>query len=130
MFYSSIDGTTSTAYSSSGSGYFSAGKCPTEAYQTLMNFNTNGFMLPTASTYTPSSSTYYCDYAWYNNSQVDVALFGGNSNDGLPVGAFALDLLAAASDSWWHCGASLSACLRNSDHRKYAKNKEPFIGSL
>ena len=106
---SSIDGTTSTAYSSSGSGYFSAGKCPTAAYQTLMNFNTNGFMLPTASTYTPSSSTYYCDYAWYNNSQVDVALFGSGSCHGLGVGAFALALNAAASDSWWYDGASLSA---------------------
>ena len=111
MFYSSIDGTTSTAYSSSGSGYFSAGKCPTTAYQTLMNYYTNGFMLPTASTYTPSSSTYYCDYAWYNNSQVDVALFGGISYYGLNVGAFALTLNIAASYSWWRNGASLSALL-------------------
>ena len=111
MFYSSIDGTTSTAYSSSGSGYFSAGKCPTEAYQTLMKYYTNGFMLPTASSYTPSSSTYYCDYAWYNNSQVNVALFGGHSHDGLEVGAFALALNVAASYSGWNGGASLSALL-------------------
>ena len=113
---SSIDGTTSTAYSAAGSGYLSAGSCPSNAYITLMNFNTLGFMLPTASSYTPSSSTYYCDYAYYNNSKVYVALFGGGSCDGLKVGAFALALDLTASSSTWCYGASLSA-----SSRKYKK---------
>ena len=108
---SSIDGTTSTEYSSTGSGYLTAGSCSSlsSAYITLMNFNTLGFMLPTASSYTGSSSTYYCDYASYDNSQVDVALFGGASYYGVGVGAFALALDDTASVSSWYCGASLSA---------------------
>ena len=111
LFYSSIDGTTSTEYSSTGSGYLTAGSCSSlsSAYITLMNFNTLGFMLPTASSYTGSSSTYYCDYASYDNSQVDVALFGSVSHNGLTVGAFALDLYCPASYSGWSYGASLSA---------------------
>ena len=74
-------------------------------------------MLPTASTYTPSTSTYYCDNTWYNNSQVDVALFGSCSSYGLEVGAFALALNNAASVSWWRYGASLSALLLDAKKR-------------
>lgn len=55
-----------------------------------------------------SETTYLCDGFWYNNGQVDYALVGGRSIDGLHCGPSCLDLDVLASDTSWFVGASLS----------------------
>ena len=55
-----------------------------------------------------SASTYECDSLWFNNSQVDYALVGGNCNISSHCGMFCLNLVAAASYTIWDIGASLS----------------------
>ncbi len=65
-----------------------------------------GLMIP--KTASGSSTTYYCDGLWTNNSQVDYASRGGSSSsDGL-VGAFALVLNGLSSSTDWTIGAAPS----------------------
>ena len=102
------DGSTATDYNLTGDGYISAGAVPSGEWQKTQFVNALGFILP-ATTGGASSSTYYCDHFWSNNAQVDVALFGGYSNDGSGCGAFYLDMAALASGANWDIGVSLSS---------------------
>lgn len=55
-----------------------------------------------------SETTYTCDGGWYNASQVDYAIVGGPSDNGLLVGASAVNLNALVSYAIWAFGAALS----------------------
>ena len=54
-----------------------------------------------------SSSTYTCDYFWWNAEITAVALFGGYCNDGDSCGADCLALSNSASTAYWNIGASI-----------------------
>ena len=53
-----------------------------------------------------SSDIGYCDHQWANNSQLDMALLGGDCHYGVPCGAFACTLSNAVAYSSWSIGAS------------------------
>ena len=54
-----------------------------------------------------SSSTYTCDYFWWNDGITAVALVGGACNNGAYCGADYLYLNSSASNASWHVGASV-----------------------
>ena len=55
-----------------------------------------------------SSSTFMCDGCWWNKDLIGFARFGSNPNDGLLVGAFALNVYNVVSHSVWTYGVALS----------------------
>ena len=54
-----------------------------------------------------SSSTYTCDYFWWNAGITAVALVGGSCNDGDYCGAAYLALNNSAGNASWNFGASV-----------------------
>lgn len=54
-----------------------------------------------------SSSTYTCDYFWWNDAITAVALVGGYCNDGGFCGAVYVALSNSASNAYWGIGASV-----------------------
>ena len=54
-----------------------------------------------------SSSTYTCDYFWWNAGITAVALVGGSCNAGEICGADCLDLNSSAGSASWNFGASV-----------------------
>ena len=54
-----------------------------------------------------SSSTYTCDYFWYNSEITAVALCGGSCHSGDYCGAASLILSYSASAAFWSVGASI-----------------------
>ena len=108
MTYGQSDGSTTDGYNTDGTGYISIGYTPsgtTGGYISKIAFNENGLIPITAS---GSATTYYTDGLWFNNSQVDYALVGGCSNNGLPVGALYSRLHTAVSIASWGVGAAVS----------------------
>ena len=93
-------------YNLSGDGYYVAGNVPGSEWQ--KDTSTSHFgRLPKTTGSGGSSSTYNCDYFWSNNSQVDIALWGGTCINGDYCGASSLSLNAVASYSDWGVGASV-----------------------
>lgn len=108
--YGTSDGSTSSSYSTSGTGYINTGIKGTEgssSYLDKMNFS-SGKMLP--STTNASKSTYYCDYTYWttDSSRTAYARRGGNYGNGRDCGAFYLGVSSAASASGSLLGAALS----------------------
>ena len=95
-------------YNTTGDGYTDTG--------VAMGGTSGGFISATKMTnqgrlpvtMSGSETTYTCDGGWYNASQVDYALVGGYSDDGLPVGASAVALNNLVSVADWYIGAALS----------------------
>lgn len=54
-----------------------------------------------------SSSTYTCDYFWWNDAITAVALVGGNCGNGEYCGADSVGLNTSASNAGWGVGASV-----------------------
>lgn len=79
MVWGNQDGSLAEGYNTTGEGYISIGDCPegSGSFISKMRFNEYG-MYPAECS--GSATTYYCDGFWSNNSQVNYALFGGNSN--------------------------------------------------
>lgn len=103
------DGSTVDAYNTSGTGYISIGLTPSgtsSGYISSGTLLTDYGFFPT--TMNGSSSTYYTDGMWYNNSGTMAALVGGACYDGLLVGAFASALSSAPSSAPWGIGSALS----------------------
>lgn len=103
------DGSTVDSYNESGTGYISIGLTPSGTSGGYISAGT----LLTDYGFFPhqmngSSSTYYCDGMWYNNTITAAALVGGHCNDGLLVGAFAATLNFAPSYARWGIGSALS----------------------
>ena len=108
MCYGVSDSSTVKGYNLTGDGYVFSGITPggtSGGYINIIDYS-NGMSLP--KTASGSSSTYYCDGLWFNNSIVAVACRGGYCSRGALCGAFCLVVGAAASDARWYRGAALS----------------------
>ena len=109
LTYSTNDGSTATAYNTDGTGYLATGVTAhtgtNGGYCSEMRFSEYG-MTPVAASGT--SSTYYCDGLWFNDSATTYASRGGACNYGVSVGAFYCYLDSAASHAYWALGAAVS----------------------
>lgn len=108
MTYGQSDGSTVDGYNTDGSGYISIGCTPSgtsKSYNSKMTITKNG-LIPTEAS--GSATTYYTDGLWANNSQVDYACVGGQSNDGLCAGALCSILSYADSYGAWTHSAAVS----------------------
>lgn len=109
MTYGQSDGSTVDGYNLDGTGYIMVpGSTPSGTsggYVNKVLFTENGLIPVTAS---GSATTYYTSGMWFNNGQVDYALAGGCSDDGLHVGALCLGLNGAVSLAYRSGGASIS----------------------
>lgn len=107
LTYGQQDGSTTDGYNLTGSGYITHGSISgtSGGYISHMNISNRGL---TPNTISGSDSTYYCDGAWYNNSQTDIALVGGGWGSAARVGAFYCDLSNAASHASASNGAAIS----------------------
>ena len=89
-------------------GYFKVGTMPTasESYINAMRCNEYGM---TPSTVTGSGTTYYCDAAWSNNSQLNFLIVGGSANNfSANGGGFAFNVNNAPSNAYWNNGCTHS----------------------
>lgn len=88
LTYGQLDGSTVDGYNTDGSGYISISATLsgiTGGFISKMNFINYG-LLPVV--LSGSSTTYYTDCMWYNNSIVSYIIVGGCSDSGLGAGAF------------------------------------------
>lgn len=102
------DGSTATAYNTTGDGYINAGATmsgTSGGYISKMKYLASVFI---AEVMSGSSSTYYCDGGWFNNGQTDYALFGGGAAIGVRCGPFAVNLGDAVGTAWGSTGAAVS----------------------
>ena len=100
------DGSTTDGYNTTGDGYIPiSGLATASGYITKMLGNKFG-LFPSATA--GSSSTYYGDYFYTNNSDVYYANVGGTSNSGLNCGPWYSSLNNTVSVSNWNVGASIS----------------------
>ena len=113
LTYGQSDGSTADGYNTTGEGYISVDTPPTGSnggYISAMNFSEYGFIPSVAS---GSSTTYYCDKMWFDNSVSAYACVGGydhysSSGYYVYVGAFCACLSEAVSYSSGDYGASVS----------------------
>lgn len=109
MTYGTQDGSTSNGYNNTGNGYIDTG--------VTLSGTSGGYIsgvthvpplgiIPTV--VSGSSTTYQCDGCWWNTSVTGFARFGGYPAYGSLVGAFALAVHNASSDSDWDYGVALS----------------------
>ena len=108
MTYGQSDGSTVDGYNTDGSGYISIVCTPSGTsggYISKMTVTKNS-LIPTIAS--GSATTYYTDGLWFNNSQVDYAFVGGDSSNGLLVGALSSALDGLVSYAGWHGGAAVS----------------------
>lgn len=102
------DGSTTNNFNTTGSGYVSVGTTPSGSsggYINKMKFAHDGMYSSVSS---GTSTTYYCDGQWFNNSANTYALRGGISWLGALVGAFCVALSDGVGGSWWYSGAAVS----------------------
>ena len=95
-------------YDSTGAGYISTGLVPagtSGGYLSEMRM-TDGGRVPVKAS--GSETTYECDGFWFNNAQLDVALFGGSRVSGSKCGLSYWYLNLLATDVSTDIGASLS----------------------
>jgi hypothetical protein len=105
MTWGTEDGSTTTGYNTTGSGYISTGcnVSGTSAYIKDMRYSAVGRIEKTIG---GSATTYYSDGLWANTNAY--AIVGGNWSAGTLCGPFACSLYAAPSDPSASIGASLS----------------------
>ena len=95
-------------YNTTGDGYTDTGVTmsgTSGGYVSTTKMTENG-RLPVVCS--GSETTYTCDGGWYNASQVDYAIVGGGSDNGLHCGASAVNLTDLVSVSYWSISAALS----------------------
>lgn len=106
MCWGKEDGSTVDGYNTDGSGYVTIPNATpggtTGGYVNAVAMTDFGPFPKTAS---GSATTYWCDGLWYNNSQNNLALFGGGCSYGLLCGPFCVRLTDAASNAYWYFGA-------------------------
>ena len=112
--YGTEDGSTANGYTvngePTGAGYKATGATAlsgTSGNYIKYEYFTEDGMFPCGAL-EGSSSTYYCDGCWYNNSGVRVARRGGTSDNGAEDGASCVNLSNTASNARWNIGAALS----------------------
>ena len=103
------DGSTVNDFNLTGSGYVTIPDCtPSGAnggYISQMKFTEKGMFSKVSS---GSSSTYYCDGQWYNNSDARYAIRGGDSRNGLLCGALCVTRVTDVGVAAWSYGAAIS----------------------
>ena len=66
-------------------------------------------IIPVSASLNTSSTTYMCDFLWFNDStSKTVALVGGTMASDICAGAFAINMMVEISGSGWFIGASCS----------------------
>lgn len=91
------DGSTVNGYNTTGEGYVPQGTIGGTSGGYIKNMHITPLGL-TPKNISGSSSTYYCDGGWFNNSQVNVALCGGGWYSALLVGVWCVSLDDASSN--------------------------------
>ena len=103
------DGSTVNDFNLDGDGYVTIPDCTPSGtnggYISEMKCTSLGMFSKVSS---GSSSTYYCDGQWYNNSGVKYALRGGDSDFGLRCGALYVYRVDGSGAALWHIGAAIS----------------------
>lgn len=106
--WSTVDGSTTTGYNSSGDGYIAAGTRPSNSgqYVKQMTYANDCYFPLLASGAT--ATTYYCDYWYTNNRSLTFLSVGGDVGSGFYAGMsyFRLNYAFGAAD--WNIGACLS----------------------
>jgi hypothetical protein len=96
-------------YNFDGTGYTNTGVTPSGTSGDFVNTasvtDVSGYVPKTVN---GSGTTYYCDGLWFNSSQVDYALVGGNWNNALLVGCRYVSLNSLASGAGAGFGSRLS----------------------
>ena len=109
LTYGQEDGSTTTGYNLTGDGYKTENStAPTGTFGSYIKsflYTEDGLFLKDVS---GSSTTYYEDGGWFNNSITAVPLRGVPSNFGALCGPFAVAISSTASLAIWYIGASLS----------------------
>lgn len=109
MTYGQSDSSTVDGYNETGSGYISISNSTpigTNGGYISKMLITDNELIPTIAS--GSATTYYCDGLYFNNSQVNYAIVGGNTVYTSRVGAFFSNLSYASSITAWNFGAALS----------------------
>ena len=104
---STADGSSASDYNETGSGYISAGAAPS-AHGSISSMKVTNKRALTPDEAAGSGTTYYCDYVYVNNAQVDYALVGGYWSSGAACGVFCASLSNLASVAHANVGAALS----------------------
>lgn len=116
LTYGTEDGSTVVGYNTTGDGYITIdgatllnekGETSGNGYLKEMKASIKGTLVPTG-TLNGSSSTNYCDYCWYNNTNTIYATRGGNLNGGADCGVSCVLLSASPGAARWHLCAGIS----------------------
>lgn len=109
LCYGREDGSTTDNFNTDASGYITLGAAAPSGtsggYISKMYFSPL-CMMPTVAS--GSSSTYFADGLWFNNSATTYAYWGGSPGYGLRCGAFFLNCGNAVGLADWNVGAALS----------------------
>lgn len=107
--YGMEDGSTTFDFNTTGNGYITTTTpVPTGTsghYCYAANWDSNGFNTYAANNTIGSSSKYYCDGLWFNNSGSQFAFRGGDSGRSVHCGAFYRHLAFAVSAARWYIAA-------------------------
>jgi len=107
LCFGTADGSDTDDYNITGAGYIDTGlTSPANGYVKHSVLHSTG-LYPSV-TSGGSSTTYYCDYHYTNNANVNYASRGGACGDSSVVGAFYLYLCYGASLAGWCFGAAPS----------------------
>lgn len=105
LTYNKDDGSDVIGYpTSSVTGMLNGGSTPGNGYQ-KKNRAVGNILLPSETG--GSSTTYYCDYFYINDSSTTYALFGGFSYGGARCGRY-VDLYNGVGTATWYVGSALS----------------------
>lgn len=111
MTYGTEDGSTGEGFNTTGEGYISL---PDIAAYTgssggyIKKHKATPYGLIPVGDMSGSSTTYYCDGLWFNNTATILASVGGSSVDGVRCGAFSSALDSGPGVASWNIGASPS----------------------
>lgn len=108
MCWGQEDGSTTDDFNTTGSGYIATNAIPSGIsgqYIKEMLFTKHG-MFSTVNQ--SNSSLYFTSGQWFNTSQIDYAIRGGVSHDGLLVCALCVHRNGAPGVAGWRIGAALS----------------------
>ena len=100
------DGSGASDYNMDGTNYLSAGSTPGAHGSISAMYKNKKYLLPSGNA--GAGTTYYTDYVYVNNAQVDYAIVGGHWAIGANCGVFCVNVSGLASIAYTDIGASLS----------------------
>ena len=108
LTYSTADGSSTTGYNQTGSGYLDFGSTPnTNGWIKTMKYNRKGLIPFIIDGAEGNSNYYYGDY-YYQNANTRYLLLGCRSGLGLNAGAMCFSLNATPDNALWNCSTTLS----------------------